>query len=76
MIFITVHDVMGAGYPVYHADRVVAETGKPLGDGTHIIYVNGAYRDDSAIGRLMHDFLMQKAGGYVLQAACGTGKVL
>ncbi len=25
-------------------------------DGEHILYVNGAYRDDSEIGRLMHDF--------------------
>ena len=56
MIFITENDVMGAGHPVYHADRTVAETGKPLGDGTHIIYVNGSYRDDSAVGKLMHDF--------------------
>lgn len=34
----------------------VTETGKPLGDGTHIVYVNGAYRDESPIGKLMHDF--------------------
>ena len=25
-------------------------------DGTHILYVNGEYRDDSPVGRLMHDF--------------------
>jgi len=56
VIFVTENDVMGEGYPIYHADRMVAETGNPLGDGTHIIYVNGAYRDDSSIGRLMHDF--------------------
>lgn len=24
--------------------------------GAHILYVNGEYRDDSAIGKLMHDF--------------------
>ncbi len=41
VIFITENDVMGANLPVYHADRIVSETGKPLGDGTHIIYVNG-----------------------------------
>ena len=30
---------------------------KPLfDDGEHILYVNGAYRDDSDIGKLMHDF--------------------
>ncbi|MDY2628305.1 MAG: hypothetical protein SOW08_08325 [Lachnospiraceae bacterium] len=31
-------------------------TGKPFGDGSHILYVNGTYRDDSEIGKLMHDF--------------------
>ena len=56
VIFITENDVMKGNLPVYHADRIVAETGKPLGDGAHIVYVNGAYRDDSPIGRLMHDF--------------------
>lgn len=56
VIFITENDVMGANLPVYHADRIVSETGKLLGDGAHIIYVNGAYRDESPIGKLMHDF--------------------
>lgn len=41
---------------MYGADRIVSETEKPLGDGTHIVYVNGAYRDESPIGKLMHDF--------------------
>ena len=56
VIFITENDVMGENLPIYHADRIISETGKPLGDGTHIIYVNGAYRGDNPIGRLMHDF--------------------
>ena len=30
--------------------------GEPFKDGTHILYVNGEYRDDSDIGKLMHDF--------------------
>ena len=29
---------------------------EPFDDGDHILYVNGAYRDDSDIGKLMHDF--------------------
>ncbi len=57
VIFITENDVMGANLPVYHVDRIVSETGKPLGDGTHIVYVNGAYRDESPIGKFMYDFL-------------------
>ena len=31
-------------------------TGKPFEDGAHILYVNGEYRGDDAIGELMHDF--------------------
>ena len=48
---------MGAGCSLYHIDRVVKETGTYFGDGSHIIYVNGGYKDDSdPVGRLMHDF--------------------
>ncbi|MDO4961806.1 MAG: hypothetical protein Q4E57_08155 [Eubacteriales bacterium] len=27
-----------------------------MGDGSHIIYVNGEYRGDDPVGKLMHDF--------------------
>ena len=27
-----------------------------FGDGSHIIYVNGKYRGNDEIGKLMHDF--------------------
>lgn len=37
-------------------DRTERKSGKRLGDGTHIIYVNGATQSTSDIGRLMHDF--------------------
>lgn len=56
VIFITENDVMKAGEPVYHIDKVVRETRKSFEDGTHIIYVNGAYESDNDIGKLMHDF--------------------
>ena len=57
VIFITASDIMGAGCSLYHIDRVVKETGTYFGDGSHIIYVNGGYKDDSdPVGRLMHDF--------------------
>ena len=61
VIFITENDVMGAGIPIYHADTVIAETGNPLNDGSHILYVNGAYRGDDPVGWLMHDFACKKA---------------
>ncbi|MBR1391127.1 MAG: PD-(D/E)XK nuclease family transposase [Lachnospiraceae bacterium] len=63
VIFITRNDVVGAGLPIYHADRVFKETGADFGDGNHIVYVNGSYTADSPIGRLMHDFRSQTADG-------------
>ena len=48
--------MLKGGKLIYHIDRVVAETGKPFGDETHIIYVNSSYRDESPLGKLMQDF--------------------
>ena len=57
VIFITEHDVFGAGFPIYHIDRVVRETGKLFNDMAHIIYVNAQITNDSTeLGRLMSDF--------------------
>ncbi len=56
VIFITEKDEFGSEKPIYHIDRTVEETGMLFGDGAHIIYVNGEYRDDSPLGILMHDF--------------------
>lgn len=57
VIFITEHDEMGMGLPIYHIDRTIKETGALFQDEAHIIYVNGEYReDDSPIGIPMHDF--------------------
>ena len=56
VIFITENDVLQGGLPIYHIDRMVAETGKSFGDEAHIIYVNSQIRDETALGRLMHDF--------------------
>lgn len=56
VIFITEHDVLGRGRPVYRIERCVMETGECFGDGSHILYVNGTYRDETPIGKLMHDF--------------------
>lgn len=56
VIFITEHDVIGGGLPLYHIDRYIAELGEKFPDESHILYVNGAYQDDSPLGKLMHDF--------------------
>lgn len=56
VIFITENDVMKAGLPIYHIDWVVMETGKLFEDEEHIIYVNSQIKDETKLGRLMHDF--------------------
>lgn len=56
VIFITENDVMGDGLPIYHIDRMISETGKCFGDGSHIIYVNAKHESDTPLGILMHDF--------------------
>lgn len=55
VIFITENDVIGAGLPIYHAERVIQETGNPFGDEQHILYVNAQIRDETELGKLMHD---------------------
>ena len=57
VIFITENDVMGDVQEVYVYDRTERKSGKRLGDGTHIIYVNGATRSETEIGKLVHDLL-------------------
>lgn len=56
VIFITENGYYKAGKPVYVIQNMNLTLGKPFDDGSHILYVNGEYRDDSDIGRLMHDF--------------------
>ena len=56
VVFITEHDVLRRGKPLYKVERCVLGTGELFDDGAHILYVNGAFRDDSPLGRLMHDF--------------------
>ena len=56
VIFITENDVLGCGLPRYHIRRTIEETGTPFDDGAHILYINGACRDTTALGRLMQDF--------------------
>ena len=57
VIFITENDVMGRGQEVYSYLRIEENCGDKLLDGTHIIYVNGATRSETEIGKLIHDFL-------------------
>ena len=56
VIFITENDVLTAGLPIYHVDLTVRETGTFFNDQAHIIYVNSQIKDETALGKLMHDF--------------------
>ena len=58
VIFITENDVMKGGQPLYPVERyvMIGENRVLFGDGSHILYVNGKYRGNDEIGKLMHDF--------------------
>lgn len=61
VIFICKDDVYKKGYPIYTIRRVVQETGEIYGDDSTIILVNGQYKGDDDIGRLVNDFNCIKA---------------
>ena len=61
VVFITEHDVIGKGRPLYHIGRYIFDTNESFNDGSHILYVNGEYRGDSDLGKLMHDFNCTRA---------------
>ena len=56
VIFITENDILKRGLPIYHIDRTVKETGESFEDGAHIIYVNSQIKNETELGKLMHDF--------------------
>ena len=56
VIFITQNDYFGYGLPIYTVNRYLEELGIVFRDGSHIIYVNGSYRGNDEIGKLMYDF--------------------
>ncbi|MCI5752521.1 MAG: PD-(D/E)XK nuclease family transposase [Oscillospiraceae bacterium] len=64
VIFITENDVRGEKRLIYSFERTETSTGSPLGDGTHIIFVNGAYNnaeDTSELAKLVHDLRCKSA---------------
>ena len=62
IIFITRNDVLGYDRIICHITRKVEEEGKDFGDGSHIIYVNSKKREDTELGRLMHDLHCKESG--------------
>lgn len=62
VIFITERDIIGEDLPIYHIERIICETAADFGDGSHIIYVNGAIDNkDTPLSKLMHDFKCKNA---------------
>ncbi len=68
IIFIYKHDKFGKGLPLYHIDRYIGETEELFEDGSHIIYVNGNYKGNDAIGRLISDFHQTDSGNMYYNA--------
>lgn len=66
IIFITENDYYGLGQPFYKIKKTVELSSTesmylPFDDGCNIIYVNGSYRGNDALGKLMHDFCTPNA---------------
>lgn len=62
IIFITRNDVLGYDRIICHITRKVEEEGKDFRDGSHIIYVNSKKREDTELGKLMHDLHCKESG--------------
>ena len=61
IIFILEHDIFERGLPVYRVDKTLNIQDKngnnlPFDNDCNIMYVNGEYKGDNPLGRLMHDF--------------------
>ena len=75
VIFITEHDVLKGGKPLYHVERTIRELdGKRFEDDADILYVNGAFQDDTPLGRLMQDFFCTEVYGPEIEKANAEGR--
>ena len=68
IIFILEEDIFEKGLPVYWVRKFLDITGNstvtnylPFDDDCTIMYVNGKYKGDDPLGRLMHDFSTSNA---------------
>ena len=55
VIFITEHDVLKKGWPLYNVQRCLIGNGEVFEDGSHVVYVNAVCQEDTPLGRLMQD---------------------
>ena len=64
---ITEHDVLKGGEALYVFERRQVN-GRSLGDGSHIVYVNGEIQgNQSELAKLMHDFFCTRPEDYTLR---------
>lgn len=56
VVFVMEEDPFGEGLARYLFGSVELDTGRRIGDGRWVLYVNGAYRGSDEIGHLMADF--------------------
>ncbi|OBZ32599.1 PD-(D/E)XK nuclease family transposase [Megasphaera sp. DISK 18] len=67
VIFITENDVWQHGLARYHVNRIIEELNRPFEDGSHIIYVNGNYKGNDDMGKLMNDFRSENVEDMMLE---------
>ncbi|MBE6725383.1 MAG: nuclease [Ruminococcaceae bacterium] len=60
VIFFTEEDTRQKNLPLSEVSRLWTDTKEPFGDGSHILYVNGAYQpetgEETELTKLIHDF--------------------
>ena len=66
IVFILEHDLFGEGLPIYFVNKILNVKDAdgnylPFDDGCNIMYINGDYRGDNPLGKLMHDFSTSNA---------------
>ena len=76
VIFITENDIMKGNQPIYPVERYITIGNNKVlfGDGSHIMYVNGRYRGNDEIGRLMHDFSCTNPDDMNYEALAGKAR--
>ncbi len=47
--------MLGHGEPIYHIEKEIKEVRQSFGDGARIIYADASRKDETELGRLMHD---------------------
>ena len=56
VVYISEFDIIGSGHTIYHVNKVIAETGQIIDDGTKYVYVNTVVDDGTDIASLMSCF--------------------